>query len=356
LELKEKIKNLPTSPGVYLMKDSSGHIIYVGKSKKLKNRVSSYFQHSKNRFGKWEKLVKHIKDFDFILTDTEFEALMLECKLIKEIQPMYNRMMKTTKAYNYIVFRWQKGNYHMEIANELDKDDVHYYFGPFTSKGTVENVINGIKAFYKINCSQEKWSQSPCLNYSIGKCMGICFDPIAKEAHQQIIHRLIALFNKKDNGVLEEMSTKMIEASSNVEFEKAAEIRDTITKINTILQTESVVSFMVDNHLIMAVESLADYRIKLFLIRRNKIIYQQIYEVNQVDIQEVKRRIESLSVPNQHISALGKEEIDEAYIIYKYLNSDNCTYTVIEDDRVSSTECDYLEDVLRRILPIPIQN
>ncbi|MDU1846341.1 UvrB/UvrC motif-containing protein [Niallia alba] len=333
MELKEKIKNLPTSPGVYLMKDSSGHIIYVGKSKKLKNRVSSYFQHSKNRLGKVEKLVKHIKDFDFILTDTEFEALMLECKLIKEIQPMYNRMMKTTKAYNYIVFRWKKGIYHMEIANEMDKDDVHYYFGPFTSKGTVENVINGIKAFYKMDCSQEKWSQSPCLNYSIGKCMGICFDPIAKEAHQQIIHRLIALFNKKSNSVLEEMSTKMIEASSNVEFEKAAEIRDTIAKIKAILQTETVIHFMKKNQLIIAAEYLDDFRIKVFFIRRNEIIDREIYIANNVDRQDVVRKINSLlSMEIQHISTLEKEEMDEAYIIYKYLNSGDCKYTIISQE------------------------
>lgn len=348
------MKNLPASPGVYLLKDSSGQIIYVGKSKKLKNRVASYFQHSKNRIGKVEKLVKHMKDFDFILTDTEFEALMLECKLIKEIQPMYNRMMKATKAYNYIVFRWQNGIYHMEIANELEKDDIYYYFGPFTSKGTVENAIKGIKAFYKIDCSQTIPSNSPCLNYSIGKCIGICFGRVAQETYQQIIHHLISLFEKNDTRIIEEMSAKMMEASSNFEFERAGEIRDTISKINTILQTETVVSFMKENHLILAVEYLDDYRIKLFFIRRNEILYRQIYEVNHYhfDIKEVKRKIKSLSLTNQHINTLEKEEIDEAYIIYKYLNSDNCKYAVIEDEWIGSTECDYLEIALREILPI----
>ncbi|WP_400245751.1 UvrB/UvrC motif-containing protein [Niallia sp. JL1B1071] len=353
MELKEKIKNLPASPGVYLMKDSSGQIIYVGKSKKLKNRVSSYFQHSKNRMGKVEKLVKHIKDFDFILTDTEFEALMLECKLIKEIQPMYNRMMKTTKAYNYIVFRWQKGIYHMEIANEMDKDDIHYYFGPFTSKGTVEKAIEGIKVFYKIDCSQSIPSNTPCLNYSIGKCRGICFDPLAKETYQQIIHRIISLLKKSDTKIIEEMSAKMIEASSNFEFERAAEIRDTIAKIKTILQTETVVNFMVDNHLIIAVESLDDFRIKLFLIKRNEIMYRQIYVLNNLDIQDLKWKITSfLSMNIQHIGTLEKAEIDEAYIIYKYLNSDNCKYAVIEDEWLGNSESNHLENFFERILSI----
>ncbi|MEK5379271.1 UvrB/UvrC motif-containing protein [Niallia sp. FSL W8-0635] len=353
MELKEKLKNLPASPGVYLLKDSSGQIIYVGKSKKLKNRVSSYFQHSKNRIGKVEKLVKHMKDFDFILTDTEFEALMLECKLIKEIQPMYNRMMKATKAYNYIVFRWQKGIYHMEIANEIEKDDIHYYFGPFTSKGTVEKAINAIKAFYQIDCSETIPRNSPCLNFSIGKCVGICFDPVAQEMYQQIIHRLISLFKKNDTRIIEEMSAKMNEASSNFEFERAAEIRDTITKVNRILQTETVVNFMKGNHPIVALEYLDDFRIKLFLIRRNEIMFRQIYKVKHLDIQDMKRKIcTSLTRTNQHIGTLEKEEIDEAYIIYRYLNSNDCEYVVIEDEWVGSTESGCLENVLKRILPI----
>lgn len=351
MELKEKIKNLPASPGVYLMKDSSGQIIYVGKSKTLKNRVSSYFQHSKNRIGKVEKLVKHIKDFDFIVTDTEFEALMLECKLIKEILPMYNRMMKATKAYNYIVFRWQKGSYHMEIVNELDKDDIHYYFGPFTSKRTVENAIKGIKAFYKIDCSKTTRSNSPCLNYSLGKCIGICFNPIAEVTYQQIIHRLISLFKKKDTRILAEMSAEMVEASNDFEFEKAAEIRDTIAKIKTILQTETVINFMMDNHLFIAVEPLDHDRIKLFLIRRNKILYQQIFKANHCDIQAVKRIVCTyLPSTNLPVGTLEKTEIDEAYIIYNYLNSGNCQYVVVEGEWQGNRECGNLENNLRKIL------
>jgi len=352
LELKEKIKNLPASPGVYLMKDSSGQIIYVGKSKRLKNRVSSYFQHSKNRIGKIEKLVKHIKDFEFIVTDTEFEALMLECKLIKEIQPMYNRMMKATKAYNYIIFRYQKGSYRMEIVNELEKEDIHCYFGPFTSKRTVENAIKGIKSFYKIDCSNTTNSTSPCLNYTIGKCIGICFNPIAEETYQQIIHRLISLFKKQDTRILEEMSAEMNEASSNFEFEKAAEIRDTIAKIKTILQTETVINFMVDNRLFLAVEYLDNGRIKLFLIRRNQILYRQIYEANHFDMQVVKRQICTyLSRKNLFIGTLDKAEIDEAYIIYNYLNSGNCQYVVIEGEWQGNRECGNLENNLRKIIP-----
>ncbi|MFP3719273.1 UvrB/UvrC motif-containing protein [Niallia circulans] len=351
MELKEKIKNLPASPGVYLMKDSSGQIIYVGKSKTLKNRVSSYFQHSKNRIGKIEKLVKHIKDFDFIVTDTEFEALMLECKLIKEIQPMYNRMMKATKAYNYIVFRWQKGSYRMEIVNELEKDDIHYYFGPFTSKRTVENAIKGIQSFYKIDCSKTTRSNSPCLNYTIGKCIGICFNPIAEETYQQIIHRLISLLKKKDTIILEEMSAEMSEASSNFDFEKAAEIRDTIAKIKTILQTETVINFMVEN-LFLAVEHLDNDRIKLFLIKRNQILYRQIYEANHFDMQVVKRQICTyLSRKNLPVGTLDKAEIDEAYIIYNYLNSGNCRYVVVEAEWQGNRECGNLENSLRKIIP-----
>lgn len=149
------------------------------------------------------------------------------------------------------------------------------------------------------------------------------------------------------------MSAKMNEASSNFEFERAAEIRDTITKVNRILQTETVVNFMKGNHPIVALEYLDDFRIKLFLIRRNEIMFRQIYKVKHLDIQDMKRKIcTSLTRTNQHIGTLEKEEIDEAYIIYRYLNSNDCEYVVIEDEWVGSTESGCLENVLKRILPI----
>lgn len=144
----------------------------------------------------------------------------------------------------------------------------------------------------------------------------------------------------------------MSEASSNFDFEKAAEIRDTIAKIKTILQTETVINFMVDNRLFLAVEYLDNDRIKLFLIRRNQILYRQIYEANHFDMQAVKRQICTyLSRKNLFIGTLDKAEIDEAYIIYNYLNSGNCQYVVIEGEWQGNTECGNWENSIRKILP-----
>ena len=129
---KEKAKQLPSSPGVYLMKDSYGSIIYVGKSKNLKNRVSSYFQESSTHSNKVIKLVQHLKDFDIIQTDTEFEAFILECKLIKEIQPLYNRLMKNPQSYTYIRIVMDRSSQRIELANRMNEDDGNLYFGPYT--------------------------------------------------------------------------------------------------------------------------------------------------------------------------------------------------------------------------------
>jgi excinuclease ABC subunit C len=136
LNLKEKIKIIPSAPGVYLMKDSLQSIIYVGKSKDLKSRVSSYFINSKSHSPTVVKLVKNIKDFEYILTDTEFEAFMLECKLIREIKPMYNKKMKSPLSYTYI--KIHKDYTNIETSTESVQDDGNFYFGPYTSKGTVE--------------------------------------------------------------------------------------------------------------------------------------------------------------------------------------------------------------------------
>src|SRR5690606_2592294 len=139
--------------GVYLMKNSSGDIIYVGKSKSLKNRVSSYFQNSKNHPPKIERLVKTLKDFDYLLTDTEFEAFMLECKLIKKLQPMYNRQMKNISSYTFIEINIDKKDMNIRAVNSPNEKHSTIYFGPYTSRNTVERAIQGIKEFCKIDCN-----------------------------------------------------------------------------------------------------------------------------------------------------------------------------------------------------------
>jgi excinuclease ABC subunit C len=178
MDSKEKVKKLPSCPGVYLMKDSLGSVIYVGKSKNLKNRVGSYFQESKSHSPKVVKLVKNIKDFDHIITDTEFEAFLLENKLIKEIMPIYNKLLKSPKSYSYIKISTNEKYPLIEISDESDKNDGNLYFGPYTNRNTAERGLQGIKEYCRISCTGSFQKASACLNYSLAyvlECVWILF-------------------------------------------------------------------------------------------------------------------------------------------------------------------------------------
>lgn len=336
--LKEKAKKLPASPGVYLMKDSQGHIIYVGKSKNLKSRVQSYLQNSRNHSKKVIKLVNHLKDFEIIQTDTEFEAFLLECQLIIEIKPLYNKLMKSPQAYTYIRIQMNKGTNLLEMVSHIDEMDGSLYFGPFSSKNTVERAIKGLKEFFKIECSNPTNSHTPCLNYSLGLCLGMCFDYSAVKQYQQIIERVMALFSGTDISILAEMEQKMIEASHDFDFEKAAKLRDYNEAIKSLLKKEKVIEFTKENKNIVVLEFVDSNKLKMFLINRNKVLYKQLHKIDVISIeqlgQSIKMNILSYFNSSDHPSnmAINKDEIDEAQIIYRYLKSNACHYLIIPEN------------------------
>ncbi|MGO4889451.1 GIY-YIG nuclease family protein [Anaerobacillus sp. MEB173] len=337
MNLKEKVKKLPASPGVYLMKDSYGHVIYVGKAKNLKNRVRSYFQTSNHHSKKVEKLVGHVKDFDYRLTDTEFEAFMLECKLIKQLQPMYNRLMKSPQSYTYILIERDKDFHRIELVNHINKNDKNLYFGPYTGKNNAGNAIKGLKEFLKMDCSQPSAKNIPCLNYSLGLCMGKCFDHSALQQYQFNINRIIALLKGNDTSILEEMKQKMMEASLNCDFEKAAKIRDSLEAVNQLLKKEKVIEFTKENKYIVMMEAIDNLNVKLFIINRNKVIFNEINEIEDTNINEQSATIKSTILA--HYKAylpylryeVSKDEIDEAQIIYRYVKSNACKYFFIPE-------------------------
>lgn len=337
MNLKDKAKKLPSSPGVYLMKDSSSGIIYVGKSKNLRSRVQSYLQRSKVHSKKVEKLVNHLKDFDYILTDTEFEAFILECQLIKKLQPIYNKLMKSPQSYTYIMFQMDKKLPSIELTNHINENDGSLYFGPYTSKSTVEKVINGLKDFYKMNCNDPFNKYSPCFNYTLGLCSGICFKSLAMKEYHHIITRFIALLDGTDISILEEMNKKMIDASNHFDFERAARIRDTIEVINSLLKKEKVIEFTKENKYIVVSEFIDDHKMKLFLISRNIVLYSQIYEIDYTKFKQLSLLIKGKILAHFHsvipLSSINisRDEIDEAQIIYSYLNSDACEYLIIPE-------------------------
>lgn len=355
MQLQEKLKNLPSSPGIYLMKDSLGTIIYVGKAKNLKNRVRSYFQNSKAHSPKVKMLVHNLKDFDLILTDTEFEAFMLECEFIQELKPIYNKKMKSPLSYTYITIQTNADLRRIEVMDRPMEHDSNLTFGPYTSRKTVERAIRGIKESFQIMCSSSYPANSACLNHSIGLCLGMCEGGSAVEEYNRIIDLFIALLNRIDISLLEEMQRRMSAASEQFDFEVAAKYRDYIDAIKAVIHKEKVIEFTEANNNIAVIEYLDDTTIKLFLIKKNKILFREIYVLANFEFQLLREKIRTAILEyfrkdqNHFPTEVNKFEIDEAQIIYSYLNSSSCRYIRFPQETIASGRTDCLDLLLDRL-------
>ena len=227
--IEEELKKLPAQPGVYIMHDEKDEIIYVGKAISLKNRVRQYFQSSRNKTAKIEKMVSHIARFEYIITDSELEALVLECNLIKEHRPRYNTMLKDDKTYPYIKVTVSE-EYPRILFSRTMKKDKNKYFGPFTSSGAVKDTIDLLHRIYRIrtctrNLPRDIGKDRPCLYYHIKQCDAPCQGYISKEDYQKQIRGALDFLGGKYAPVTKALTDKMYEASEQMEFEKAAEYR-----------------------------------------------------------------------------------------------------------------------------------
>lgn len=358
MDLKEKIKTLPNSPGVYLMKDSLDSVIYVGKSKNLKNRVGSYFQNSKSHSPKVLKLVKNLKDFDYILTDTEFEAFMLECKLIKEIKPIYNKQMKSPKSYSYIKIRINEKYPDIEISSECNENDGNLYFGPYTNRNTVERGLQGIKECCKILCNSNSQRNSSCLNYSLGLCIGMCLDSTPRQQYLDIVDNIILLLNGKDKSIIEKMKSNMNMASENFNFELAAKYRDYLNSLNSLIDKVKIVEYTKENKNIALIEPLENGNIKFFIIKGNKVLFSEKYLLAGSDCEKIKGILRNNilfyfnSTPLEFSISIGKHEVDEAQIIYTYLKSrsNNCKYSIISEKYLNDLSYISIDDLINTLL------
>lgn len=349
--LKEKVRNLPDTPGVYVMKDSIGTIIYVGKAKNLKRRVQSYFQNSKAHPQKIKKLVHNIKDFDYFLTDTEFEAFMLECKLIREIKPLFNKMMKSPETYTYIVIQEKQGLRSIELSQTRKQDD-KLYFGPYQSKRRVENAILRMKESYKILCTNPRTNNTPCLNYSLGLCIGICLGGSALQVYNQIVDNMIALLNGTDLSILEEMKQRMADAAGEFDFEAAAKYRDKIESITFLINKEKVIEFTEGNKNMVVLEYLSEHTFKLFLIKRNKILFSEKYNAEGPPLEQlctlIKTHYKNATLYSSN--EVSRDEIDEAQIIYNYLKSNHSSYITIQEKWLHNKSNMNIEKELNKLL------
>lgn len=335
VELRKKVKNLPSTPGVYLMKDSSDRVIYVGKAKNLKNRVRSYFQNTKAHSQKIKKLKANINDFQLILTDTEFEAFMLECKLIKEIKPIFNRKMKNPTSYTYIRFDQRNTHWIIDLSNTLEKDG-SLYFGPYPSKHVVEKALQGMKEFLKIDCGNPN-KGTPCLNYSLGLCIGICFNEDSRKQYNDQLKKMMDFLQGTDTEVLQKLKQKMIDAANNFDFETAAKCRDTLDELQSLFYKEKVIEFTEANKNIALIEYIEDVTLKLFLIKGNHILFSEKYKIKEANSEQLVGKIKAnilkhfKSFREQSSIEVSKDDIDEAQIIYSYLNSSSCKHVIIDE-------------------------
>lgn len=242
--IEDKLKILPESPGVYLMKDENGEIIYVGKAVNLKNRVKQYFQKGNLNTPKTKIMVKKIRDFDFIVTDSEVEALILECNLIKEHRPKYNVLLRDDKNYQYIKITNEEFP-RLITTRKIEKDNARY-FGPFVSGVNVKQMVNFLRTIFKIrsckrNLPQEIGKKRPCLNYFINRCSAPCTGNIDSKNYSKSIDDVMKVLNGKGDEIVQELFTQMQEYSDNLEFERAAEIRDRIKWLENIVNKQKVI-------------------------------------------------------------------------------------------------------------------
>ncbi|WP_297712825.1 excinuclease ABC subunit UvrC [Clostridium sp.] len=271
------LKNLPDKPGVYLMKNSLGEVIYVGKAKILKNRVKSYFQNSKNHSEKVRVMVKNIAEFEYIVTDSEMEALILECNLIKKYSPKYNILLKDDKFYPFIKITTKDDFPRVFVTRNFAKDGSKY-FGPYTNGAAVYETINLIYKIFPLRTCKLAIKENgelvrPCLNYHIKKCFGPCGGHIGKEEYGKMISDIIDILSGKETYVTKMLKTEMENAAENLEFEKAASLRDKILAIEAIVEKQKIFKTMEgDEDFINIDQDEKDSCIQVFFSRDGKIL------------------------------------------------------------------------------------
>lgn len=275
--IEEELRKLPGKPGVYLMHDARDEIIYVGKAVSLKNRVRQYFQSSRNKGLKIEQMVPQIARFEYIVTDSELEALVLECNLIKEYRPKYNTMLKDDKAYPFIQVTVQEDYPRVLFARRMKKDKSRY-FGPYTSAGAVKETIDLVRKLYHLrSCSKklpaDQGKERPCLYYHIHQCKAPCQGWIAPEEYRKQIDQALSFLEGNFQEVLRELTAKMEQASEELRFEDAAEYRDLIESVRRIGEHQKITgSSGTDRDVVALAVDRDDAVAQIFFIRDGKLI------------------------------------------------------------------------------------
>lgn len=330
--IEEELKKLPSQPGVYIMHDAKDEIIYVGKAISLKNRVRQYFQSSRNKTAKIEQMVSRIARFEYIVTDSELEALVLECNLIKEHQPRYNTMLKDDKAYPYIKVTVGEEFPRVLFARTMKKDKSRY-FGPYTSAGAVKDTIDLIHKLYKIRTCNRSLPRDigkdrPCLNYHIKQCDAPCQGYIDRAAYAENVNQALEFLNGRYDGLLKTLEDRMMQASEAMDFEKAIEYRDLITSVKKVAQKQKITSSsMEDRDIIALAKDDRDAVVQVFFVREGKLIGRDHFHVTIATAENTGQILTSFvkqfyaGTPFLPKELWVQEELEDSEIIGQWLSA-----------------------------------
>lgn len=354
-DINEELKKLPHRPGVYLMHDAKDTIIYVGKAIDLNRRVHSYFRESTKKSPKIQKMVSLIERFEYIVTDSELEALVLENNLIKENRPKYNTMLKDDKTYPYIKVTLGE-DYPRVLFSRLMKKDKSKYFGPFTSAGAVKDTIDLICKLYNIRtCSrkieaenisdQENNPQRACLNYHMHQCAAPCIGNISKEDYALNVKRALEFLGGNYNPVLKDLEEKMQEASDNMEFEEAMRYRDLRASVLTVAQKQKITdSDGEDKDVVALAKDEKDAVVQVFFVRDGKLIGREHFYMTNVADNTDGEVLESFlkqfyaGTPYLPRTIMLSSEIEETELLQEWLSSRKGTKVKITVPKIGSKE------------------
>lgn len=293
-DIQEELKKLPAKPGVYIMHDVHDDIIYVGKAIILKNRVRQYFQSSRNHTPKIRQMVSHVARFEYIITDSELEALVLECNLIKEHRPKYNTMLKDDKTYPYIKVTVGEAYPRILFVREMKKDKARY-FGPYTSAGAVKDTIELLNKLYKLRTCNRSLPKDigegrPCLNYHIGQCSAPCQNLVSREEYREQVEKALNFLNGNYQPILKELQGKMQDAAEKMEFEEAAKYRDLFNSVKSVSQKQKISdSVGEDRDIIALAEDDRDAVVQVFFVRDGRLIGREHFYMTHIEGQKKPR-------------------------------------------------------------------
>ncbi|HAT4283983.1 TPA: excinuclease ABC subunit UvrC [Clostridium perfringens] len=329
-DFQHQLKILPDKPGVYIMKNSLGEVIYVGKAKILKNRVRQYFQNSKNHSEKVRAMVKNIAEFEYIVTDSEMEALILECNLIKKYSPRYNIALKDDKFYPFIKITTNEDFPRVYVTRNFAKDG-NKYFGPYTNGTAVYEVMGLIKKLFPLRTCKKAIVEGgeptrACLNYHINLCKAPCAGYISKAEYWEMIDEIISILNGTDTSIIKKLKVEMEKAAEELEFEKAAKIRDRILAIELISEKQKMFTVKEgDEDFIDLYTDEKDGCAQVFFVREGKVTGREHFMIENISDDPVKEVISSFiasfyggtaQIPK---TIYVPEEIEDQELIEKFL-------------------------------------